>query len=379
MRPPPVPSSPRSSCSSFPPPRRARSGSARTSRSPVPSGGGSTSPRSAASRPPSVQPVRVPQRRRRPTRTSSSPRRSKGVITSWSFRAGLLRPTPRPSRTTSTLGTFKLSPQDGPYGYACAAGGPRRARPFEIPPGNVILSDPADHAPGAACRSPWASWSASAPTTRSRSRSTTRSRASPTPTSSTASPTATSTASAALLISALVEPDADQDGYGDETQDCAPADAAVHEGCAPASPRRRRSVPPPADIPARGRLRRLGVGRQRRLHPPVGPAPRRQSAETGTIAPPTRPQQRVHLADLPAERAPALRRLPDPRPAAAPRRRAVHPHALRDRARQGQGRQDPADRQAAQARSTHAPPSRSRCACSPTAARRPPPSRAPSS
>jgi hypothetical protein len=37
------------------------------------------------------------------------------------------------------------------------------------------------------------------------------------------------------LVSAVVEPDADGDGYGDETQDCAPTDAAVHvdPGCDP--------------------------------------------------------------------------------------------------------------------------------------------------
>ena len=33
------------------------------------------------------------------------------------------------------------------------------------------------------------------------------------------------------LVSADVEPDADGDGYGDETQDCDPGDAAVYEGC----------------------------------------------------------------------------------------------------------------------------------------------------
>ena len=32
-------------------------------------------------------------------------------------------------------------------------------------------------------------------------------------------------------LSAVLEPDADHDGYGDETQDCAPADPNLHSGC----------------------------------------------------------------------------------------------------------------------------------------------------
>jgi hypothetical protein len=35
----------------------------------------------------------------------------------------------------------------------------------------------------------------------------------------------------AIALAARLEPDADNDGYGDETQDCAPADPAVHAGC----------------------------------------------------------------------------------------------------------------------------------------------------
>ena len=38
--------------------------------------------------------------------------------------------------------------------------------------------------------------------------------------------------------SARVEPDADRDGYGDETQDCAPNDPKVHTGCRAAALRR---------------------------------------------------------------------------------------------------------------------------------------------
>lgn len=46
---------------------------------------------------------------------------------------------------------------------------------------------------------------------------------------------------AALQISADVEPDADRDGYGDETQDCQPADPALHEASS--------CQPPPTPVP----------------------------------------------------------------------------------------------------------------------------------
>jgi len=36
-----------------------------------------------------------------------------------------------------------------------------------------------------------------------------------------------------LLINADLEPDADNDGFGDETQDCAPDDASRHDDCSP--------------------------------------------------------------------------------------------------------------------------------------------------
>jgi hypothetical protein len=42
------------------------------------------------------------------------------------------------------------------------------------------------------------------------------------------------------LVNVDIEPDADRDGFGDDTQDCAPADPALHENCgaapAPSSP-----------------------------------------------------------------------------------------------------------------------------------------------
>jgi len=55
------------------------------------------------------------------------------------------------------------------------------------------------------------------------------------------------------LVNVDVESDADHDGFGDDTQDCAPADAAVHDTCAatpapgpssPASPAPAAGTPP---------------------------------------------------------------------------------------------------------------------------------------
>jgi hypothetical protein len=47
-----------------------------------------------------------------------------------------------------------------------------------------------------------------------------------------------------LSFNALLEPDADHDGYGDETQDCAPADPAVQTGCSQPS----QPLPPAPDL-----------------------------------------------------------------------------------------------------------------------------------
>jgi hypothetical protein len=46
-----------------------------------------------------------------------------------------------------------------------------------------------------------------------------------------------------LLVNGILEPDADHDGYGDETQDCQPADPSQHTPCAGGPP------PPPAPPP----------------------------------------------------------------------------------------------------------------------------------
>jgi hypothetical protein len=47
----------------------------------------------------------------------------------------------------------------------------------------------------------------------------------------------------ALAMNATLEPDADKDGFGDETQDCQPADPASHTPCSGGTP------PPPSPLP----------------------------------------------------------------------------------------------------------------------------------
>jgi hypothetical protein len=48
-----------------------------------------------------------------------------------------------------------------------------------------------------------------------------------------------------IMFHAIVEPDADRDGFGDETQDCAPGDPGSQTGCEPVPP-----PPPPPPPPA---------------------------------------------------------------------------------------------------------------------------------
>lgn len=54
---------------------------------------------------------------------------------------------------------------------------------------------------------------------------------------------------AAIIMSVDIEPDADHDGYGDETQDCKPDDPAVHDtGCAPEVVTSQPSYIPPLSV-----------------------------------------------------------------------------------------------------------------------------------
>jgi hypothetical protein len=51
----------------------------------------------------------------------------------------------------------------------------------------------------------------------------------------------------AIAMNVDIEPDADGDGYGDETQDCQPADPGSHQSCTPANP--PPVTPPPVYKP----------------------------------------------------------------------------------------------------------------------------------
>lgn len=173
-----------------------------------------------------------------------------GVITSWSFRAGCCTD-PQTVPHTITLRTFNLGVQTaGGHAYLVPAGtGPS----FVIPPGNNVPGDPpvtlparlpihvgqrigidADYPISVVVYNPTANVSSTVlfdpagfpeymgerygnPLT-----------------------------STAMAINAMVEPDADGDGFGDETQDCQRGDPASHQACTP-SP--TPVQPPPVYIP----------------------------------------------------------------------------------------------------------------------------------
>lgn len=159
-----------------------------------------------------------------------------GIITSWSFRAGM---NPDTVARSLTLKTFKQGTQDGLGGYAYAV--PMTTGPtFEIPPGNTLPSDPPTVLPA---RTPIAAGErvgilADQPV----------SFAVYNPVGSVTS-TVLFTGfppyngedygnpidNTAIALQAKVEADADGDGYGDETQDCYPTDPGLH-GCEQVSP-----------------------------------------------------------------------------------------------------------------------------------------------
>jgi hypothetical protein len=158
---------------------------------------------------------------------------SSGVVTRWRFRAGCCTETQTESRTM-TLKTFRPGTHDGEFGYAFIV--PVKTGPsFVIPPGNQVLSDPfveltarlpiaAGERVGIVADNPiaFAVYSPSAGVTSTGVASNTfylgeaYGNAMP---------------NVALAISADVEPDADGDGFGDESQDCAPADPASQGTC----------------------------------------------------------------------------------------------------------------------------------------------------
>ncbi len=162
-----------------------------------------------------------------------------GIVTKWRFRAGCCTD-PQTEKKTLTLKTFKRGTQDGMFGYGFAV--PSQTGPsFEIPPGNQVLSDPfvelparlpiaagerigivADNPIDFAVYSPFAGVDM-----------TVISNGVP---PYNGEPYGQVFGGTALAIGADVEPDADGDLYGDETQDCAPADATRQDGCAPPIP-----------------------------------------------------------------------------------------------------------------------------------------------
>ena len=162
---------------------------------------------------------------------------SSGIVTRWRFRAGCCTETQTVSRTM-TLKTFKPGLQDGQFGYSFivpVATGPS----FVLPPGNQVVSDPfveltarlpiaAGERVGIVADNPiaFAVYNPSAGVTSTGVASSTfyngEAYGNPMP-------------NVAIAISADVEPDADGDGFGDESQDCAPADPTT-QGTCPVNP-----------------------------------------------------------------------------------------------------------------------------------------------
>ena len=176
----------------------------------------------------------VNMRSSNPAVTVAAP--SPGVITSWSFRAGM---SPQTTAQSLTLRTYRQGTQDGLGGYVYAV--PVRDGPsFQIPAGSQLPSDPATVLPA---RTPIATGervgiSAGSPISFAVYNPTS------TVTSTVLFPGTTyngedygnALSNTAIAIRATVEPDADGDGYGDETQDCFPADPGRHDCAQPPGP-----------------------------------------------------------------------------------------------------------------------------------------------
>ena len=157
-----------------------------------------------------------------------------GVITAWRFRAGCCLEQTDVAHTL-TLRTYRPGVQTaGGYAYLVPAGtGPS----FVIPPGNQLPSDPPAVLPArlSVQAGEIVGIEADYPT----------SFAVYNPTANVSSTVLFNTytylgesygnpiGSTAIAINADLEPDADDDGYGDETQDCQPTDPTQHVACTP--------------------------------------------------------------------------------------------------------------------------------------------------
>jgi hypothetical protein len=160
----------------------------------------------------------------------------KGIVTKWRFRAGCCTQAQTEEKKL-TLWTFRPGTQDGQFGYSWADRVLEGAS-FSLPPGNLLVSEPFTELParlpiavgervGIVADNP-IDFAVYNPTAGIISTQLSNGYAYGNPMAGTA-----------IAISADVEPDADGDNYGDETQDCAPADPGSHEGNChqpPASP-----------------------------------------------------------------------------------------------------------------------------------------------
>jgi hypothetical protein len=152
-----------------------------------------------------------------------------GVITSWSVRAGCCTE-PQTVAHSLTIETYKQGTQDGlfNYGYAIPE---LLGSSFEIPPGNQLLGSTVLELPSRVPIKAGERVGISADNPIQLDVYDTIEGVTMTDIAKgveyKGEPYGT-VYQAALAISARLEPDADHDGYGDETQDCQPADPALH-------------------------------------------------------------------------------------------------------------------------------------------------------
>jgi hypothetical protein len=162
-----------------------------------------------------------------------------GVVTRWRFRAGCCSPAQTEARTM-TLKTFApVASSDGYVHLDPVATGPS----FVVPAGNAVVSDPAVELPA---RMPIAVGQSVGIVADYPIEFATYSVPSVNFTILFNGFTYGGAYGNALAINADVEPDADGDGYGDETQDCQPTTSAQHEACP------QVFLPPPPNPPSVG-------------------------------------------------------------------------------------------------------------------------------
>ena len=240
-----------------------------------------------------------------------------GVVTKWRFRVACCTEAQSEPRTL-TLKTYKQGANDGQEGYGFVV--PVNTGPsFVIPPGNQVQADAPVQLPA---RLPIAAGERVGIVADS-----------PIFFASYATPDVTLTIPAngveylgqqygvayagALAINAELEPDADGDGFGDETQDCKPADPGSHEACAglPTGP---TQSPPAAFVPGGKCSGACGGGATLRGPVQTIPGPRGDGGVEIQLACPanaTAPCGGILYAELPGGKKPR----PFSRAAAAPK------------------------------------------------------------